>query len=36
MAIILIVIENVVNDLAFPEFNGHYPDDARLALSLRD
>lgn len=36
LVIVLYASENIVNDTAFPEFHGHYADDAGVVLTLRE
>lgn len=36
LVVVLYALENVLNDTAFPEFHGHYADDAEVVLELRN
>jgi len=36
LVVVLYAAENVLNDTAFPEFHGHYADDAEVVLTLRE
>jgi hypothetical protein len=36
LVIVLYALENALNDTAFPEFHGHYADDAEVVLVLQD